>query len=66
MVTIGSQASGDTGLKSWMSGLMAPFTVFDRPQAMPSGTAINVAMMKPRPTVFNDVTIWSRYVGLPV
>ena len=26
MVTIGSQASGDTGLKSWMSGLMAPFT----------------------------------------
>ena len=54
MVTIGSQASGDTGLKIWISGLIAPFTVVDRPQAMPSGTAISVAMMKPRPTVFSD------------
>ena len=59
MVTIGSQASGDTGLKIWISGLIAPFTVVDRPQAMPSGTAISVAIRKPRPTVFSDVRIWS-------
>ena len=33
MVTIGSQASGDTGLKIWISGLSAAFTVGDRPQS---------------------------------
>ena len=41
MVTIGSQASGDTGLKIWTSGLMR---AVDRAatgrDAMPSGTAI--------------------------
>ena len=40
MVTIGSQASGETGLKIWISGLIAPLTVCDRPEAMPSGTAM--------------------------
>ena len=43
MVTIGSHASGDTGLKTWISGLSAVFTVLERPQRMPSGTAIRVA-----------------------
>ena len=60
MVTIGSQARGDTGLKIWISGLMAPLKDFDNPDAMPSGTAISVPITNPRPTVNNDVTIWSR------
>ena len=37
MVTIGSHASGETGLKIWISGLMAAFTVGDRPQRSPAG-----------------------------
>ena len=57
MVTIGNQARGETGLKIWISGLIAPFTVFERPAAMPSGTAIAVAIIKPRPTVNKDVMI---------
>ncbi len=60
MVTIGSHASGDTGLKIWISGLSPPFTVRDRPHMMPSGTAIKVATTKPNATVFRLVRIWSR------
>ena len=60
MVTIGSQASGETGRNTCTSGFTAPFTVRDRPQAMPSGTATMMAMMKPKATVFRLVTIWSR------
>ena len=65
MVTIGNQASGETGLKIWISGLSALFIVWDRPQRMPSGTAISVASTKPSATVRRLVAIWSRYVGLP-
>ena len=45
MVTMGSHASGDTGLKSWMSGLMrarSPSSTARR--QCPSGTAMSVAM----------------------
>ena len=59
MVTIGSQASGETGLKIWMSGVRPRFTVGDRPQTMPSGTATSVAMAKPKSTVWIEVQIWS-------
>ena len=59
MVTIGSQASGETGLKIWMSGLIAAFTVDDRPATMPSGTATAVAIRKPNITVWIEVQIWS-------
>ena len=45
MVTIGSQASGDTGLKIWISGLRAPLTVRDSPDAMPIGTATRVGVL---------------------
>ena len=36
MVTIGSQASGETGLKIWISGLIAPLNVLERPLAIPT------------------------------
>ncbi len=60
MVTSGSQAGGETGLKIWISGLTAPLTVGHRPQAIPSGTAISVATMKPIATVLRLVRIWSK------
>ena len=59
MVTIGSQASGETGLKIWMSGFRPAFTAGDRPQRMPSGTATSVASRKPNITVLIEVEIWS-------
>ena len=59
MVTIGSQASGETGLKIWMSGVSPRFTVGDRPQRMPIGTAMIVAMAKPKSTVWIEVQIWA-------
>ena len=54
MVTIGSQASGETGLKSCTSGLKAAFAVAESPQRMPSGTATSVASRKPKKTVRID------------
>ena len=57
MDTIGSQASGLTGLKIWISGFIAALAVFDRPARMPSGTAITVPMMKPKKTVLIEVQI---------
>ena len=60
MVTSGSQASGDTGLNICTSGLIAVFTVADRPHSTPSGTARRVANMNPVNTVTRLVTIWSR------
>ena len=65
-MTIGSQASGDTGLKICTSGLIAALNVAIRPQSMPSGTATRVAIRKPVNTVFRLVKIWSMKVGLPV
>ncbi len=41
MVTIGSQASGDTGLNICTSGLIAALIVGERPHSTPSGTAIS-------------------------
>ena len=65
MVTSGSQASGETGLNTWISGLMAAFTWRFSPMMMPSGTAITVARRKPASTVPRLVTIWSKKVGAP-
>ena len=59
MVTIGSQASGETGLNIWISGFIAEFTVGLRPQKIPIGTATIVATRKPKNTVLSDVPIWS-------
>jgi hypothetical protein len=53
MVTSGSQASGDTGLKIWTKGLIAAFTVGDRPARMPNGMASAVPIRKPVKTVFS-------------
>ena len=66
MVTIGSQASGDTGLKICTSGLRAALRLANKPHMMPSGTATTVANKKPANTVCSDVMIWSMKVGLPV
>ncbi len=66
MVTMGNQASGETGLKSCTMGFKAPLNGLESPEAMPSGTATMVAITKPSPTVFNEVNIWSMKVGLPV
>ena len=57
IVTIGSHARGDTGLKSCTSGFTAAFTVFDRPARMPTGTATSVASTKPANTVRRLVQI---------
>ena len=65
MVTMGSQASGDTGLKICTKGLMAALAVGDRPEAMPKGTAIRVPKRKPMKTVLIEVRIWPGKVGLP-
>ena len=66
MVTIGNQASGDTGLKICTSGLIAPYSLGLRPQATPTGMAIRLASTKPVNTVSRLVPIWSKKVGLPV
>ena len=65
MVTIGSQASGETGLKIWMMGLSAALNVEDRPHRMPSGMATRLASTKPAKTVLSEVKIWSMKVGRP-
>ena len=57
IVTIGSQASGDTGLKIWISGFSAALIVVLRPQRMPTGTAMSVASRKPMNTVCRLVRI---------
>jgi hypothetical protein len=54
---MGSQASGETGLKIWISGLSAALAVGDSPAAMPSGTATTVAIRKPKNTVWIEVQI---------
>ena len=59
MVTIGSHANGDTGLKIWISGFRAALAVGDRPAAMPSGIATTEATRKPKNTVLIEVQIWS-------
>ena len=56
---MGSQASGETGLNIWISGLSALFTVDERPHMIPTGTAISVASTKPSATVSRLVKIWS-------
>jgi len=57
MVTMGSHASGLTGLKIWMIGFNAAFAVGDRPAAIPKGTATAVATRKPKKTVPIEVQI---------
>ena len=59
MVTIGNQASGETGLKIWMIGLKAAFAMGLSPHMMPIGTAMMVAIRKPKNTVCSEVQIWS-------
>src|SRR5690606_36644265 len=66
MVTMGSHAKGDTGLNTCIKGFSACITFLLRPQRMPIGKAILVAMRKPINTVIRLVYIWSTYVGLPV
>jgi hypothetical protein len=65
MVTIGSQASGLIGRMIWTIGLIAALNRFDMPATRPSGTATSEAMVKPMPTVFSEVRIWSTKVGGP-
>ena len=57
IVTMGSHASGETGLKIWISGFIAALAVGDSPAAMPSGTATMVASRKPKKTVWIEVQI---------
>ncbi len=57
MVTMGSQASGDTGLKIWTSGLIAAFAVLERPAKIPNGIATIEARRKPKNTVWIEVQI---------
>ena len=57
MVTIGSQASGETGRKICTIGLIAAFTVDDSPATMPSGIATAEAITKPNITVRIEVQI---------
>src|SRR5688572_24229773 len=57
IVTSGNHASGDTGLKIWISRLSAELMVGLRPHRMPNGTAIRVASRKPVNTVFRLVPI---------
>ena len=59
MVTIGNQASGETGLKIWISGFNAAFAVALRPAMMPNGIATTEAIKKPKKTVWMLVQIWS-------
>src|SRR5690554_1308757 len=57
-VTSGSQASGDTGLNTWISGLTALYRAPLRPMAMPRGIATTAATTKPLITVLRLVAIW--------
>src|SRR5688500_1939481 len=59
IVTIGSHASGDSGLNSCISGLNIALSVLLAPHSMPSGTAMIVASRNPANTVFRLVKIWS-------
>jgi hypothetical protein len=58
MVTMGSHASGETGLKICTSGLMAAFAVADSPARMPSGMATTAATRKPKNIVWIEVQLW--------
>src|SRR6187402_3335166 len=64
IMTMGSHASGDTGLKIWIRGSSAVFTTSLVPHNTPIGMAISEATKNPANTVFNDVRIWSMYEGL--
>src|SRR5688500_6381080 len=57
MVTSGSHASGDTGLKIWINRFSAELIVVLSPHRMPSGTAISVASKNPVNTVLRLVPI---------
>ncbi len=57
MVTMGSQASGETGLKIWISGLSAVLITRLIPHRIPAGTATRVASRKPVNTVNRLVRI---------
>ena len=58
---MGSQASGDTGLKTWISGIDRPRRSGSTdPHRIPIGTAISEAMRKPAKTVWRLVQIWSK------
>ena len=46
----GNQASGDTGLNTWMMGFIARLNFLLSPQRKPKGTAMSVAMPMPIPT----------------
>ena len=59
----GSHANGLTGLNIWMNGFMAALTQGLMPHRTPTGTAINVAIPKPKNTVPRLVKIWSTNVG---
>ena len=59
MVTMGSHASGDTGLKSCINGLNIALKVLLTPHRIPIGTARMVASRNPANTVFRLVNIWS-------
>src|SRR6476660_5969274 len=59
IVTIGSHASGETGLNTWISGLNMALNVLLAPHRIPSGTATSVASTKPANTVLRLVRIWS-------
>jgi hypothetical protein len=52
IITIGSQASGETGLKIWMNGLIAVLNTLLKPQRIPTGTATIDAIKEPVKTVF--------------
>ena len=49
----------ETGLKIWISGFSAALAMGERPAAIPSGTAITVAIRNPKKTVWIEVQIWS-------
>src|SRR5690606_950808 len=57
IVTSGSHASGETGLKICTSGFSIALTVAERPAVTPSGTAIRPASTKPAKTVLRLVRI---------
>ena len=54
---MGSHASGETGLKIWISGFSAALAVADSPARIPKGTATTVASRKPKKTVWIEVHI---------
>ena len=57
IVTKGSQANGETGLKIWIIGLTASFSVLLNPTAILRGMARQAATRKPLITVTRLVKI---------